>query len=136
MPGGDRTGPNGMGPMTGRGVGICAGYDVPGSMTPSFRHGFGGGRGRGMGRNFGMGGGRGWRNQYYATGLPGWARGQRNPYPSPVAHSATATLEAARTEELSHLKEQAQYFKGILNDIESRVNELQKEAVSNKKNQE
>ena len=29
--------------------------------------------GRGMGMGFG-GGGRGWRNMFYATGLPGWLR--------------------------------------------------------------
>ncbi|MBA7569646.1 hypothetical protein ES708_11387 [subsurface metagenome] len=34
MPGGDRTGPTGMGPMTGRGVGYCAGYQVPGFANP------------------------------------------------------------------------------------------------------
>jgi len=30
MPRGDRTGPDGMGQMTGRGLGYCAGYDSPG----------------------------------------------------------------------------------------------------------
>jgi hypothetical protein len=33
MPRGDRTGPGGMGPMTGRGAGYCAGYDVPGYVN-------------------------------------------------------------------------------------------------------
>ncbi len=32
MPRGDRTGPSGMGPMTGRGMGYCAGFDRPGYM--------------------------------------------------------------------------------------------------------
>jgi hypothetical protein len=30
MPFGDGTGPRGMGPMTGRGAGYCAGYNQPG----------------------------------------------------------------------------------------------------------
>lgn len=30
MPWGDRTGPEGRGPMTGRGLGFCAGYNRPG----------------------------------------------------------------------------------------------------------
>ena len=30
MPGGDRTGPMGQGPMTGRGAGYCAGFGMPG----------------------------------------------------------------------------------------------------------
>lgn len=46
MPGGDGTGPKGLGPMTGRGVGFCAGFAYPGYV----RCGMGYGRGRGMGR--------------------------------------------------------------------------------------
>ena len=34
MPRGDRTGPAGMGPMTGRAAGYCAGYNMPGFMNP------------------------------------------------------------------------------------------------------
>jgi len=34
MPLGDGTGPAGMGPMTGRAAGYCAGYGVPGYMNP------------------------------------------------------------------------------------------------------
>lgn len=50
MPRGDRTGPMGLGPMTGRGAGGCAGFRGQGA-------GFGFGRAfRGMGR----GAGRGW----------------------------------------------------------------------------
>jgi hypothetical protein len=43
MPRGDRTGPWGAGPMTGRGAGYCAGYSVPGYTNPV------GGYGRGWG---------------------------------------------------------------------------------------
>jgi len=35
MPFGDRTGPAGLGPMTGRAAGFCAGYPVPGYMNPA-----------------------------------------------------------------------------------------------------
>lgn len=71
MPRGDRTGPAGAGPMTGRGAGFCAGYDTPGYANPVAGRGFGGGFGRGRGF---AGGGRGWRNGFNATGLPGWVR--------------------------------------------------------------
>jgi len=54
MPWGDRTGPLGLGPMTGRGLGYCAGFN-----TPGFVKGPGFGWGRGWGRGFGWG--RGWR---------------------------------------------------------------------------
>jgi len=43
MPRGDETGPLGQGPMTGRGLGYCAGYPNPGFMYPG--PGFGRGRG-------------------------------------------------------------------------------------------
>jgi len=49
MPRGDKTGPAGQGPMTGRGMGYCGGYNTPGFMNP----GFGRGGGRGLGRGFG-----------------------------------------------------------------------------------
>jgi len=35
MPLGDGTGPAGLGPMTGRAAGFCAGYPVPGYMNPA-----------------------------------------------------------------------------------------------------
>ena len=67
MPRGDKRGPNGMGPMTGRGLGYCAGYDAPGftSDAPP-RGGAGSGRGHGFGQRGrmgfgpGFGHGRGW----------------------------------------------------------------------------
>lgn len=50
MPGRDRTGPQGMGPMTGRRMGDCAGNDDETSVFRSFGRGRGfGGRGRGAG---------------------------------------------------------------------------------------
>ncbi|HXL02849.1 MAG TPA: DUF5320 domain-containing protein, partial [Candidatus Atribacteria bacterium] len=65
MPGGDRTGPWGLGPMTGRAAGYCAGYSVPGYMNPIPGRGWGAGFGRGWGRGY-FGRGRGWRNWYRA----------------------------------------------------------------------
>jgi hypothetical protein len=65
MPRGDRTGPNGQGPMTGRRMGNCVGNNIPGldsntggragfgrGMRNGFGRGFNQGFGRGMGRNF------------------------------------------------------------------------------------
>ena len=60
MPRGDRTGPNGMGPMTGRAAGFCSGYDRPGYMNAAGGRGnFGRGYGRGFGPGQGLGYGRG-----------------------------------------------------------------------------
>ena len=47
MPRGDQTGPNGMGPMTGRAAGYCTGNGMPGFANSMF--GNRGGFGRGMG---------------------------------------------------------------------------------------
>ena len=62
MPGGDRTGPMGMGPRTGRGAGYCAGYPMQGSANAVP------GRGRGFGR--GLGRGRGWGRGWFGYGEP------------------------------------------------------------------
>jgi hypothetical protein len=55
MPGYDRTGPNGLGPLTGRGMGDCSA-----ARRGSFRNsrGMGRGMGRAMGRGMGLGMGR------------------------------------------------------------------------------
>jgi hypothetical protein len=47
MPRGDRTGPWGAGPMTGRAAGYCAGHAVTRYMNPRFGYGRGYGKGRG-----------------------------------------------------------------------------------------
>lgn len=98
MPGGDRTGPLGAGPRTGRGMGYCSGYNLPGyaSQTADLRSRFGIGRG---------GGGRGWRNRFYATGIPGWVP------PTPEQESA-------------NLKAQADSLKAQLEAIQKRIESL------------
>ena len=126
MPGGDGTGPGGMGPMTGRAAGYCAGYSVPGYTNPILgRGGFGFGRGLGRGRSGfgfgrGLGRGRGWA--YPAYGYPTFG-GQAYPYvPEPTAK-----------EEMGMLKEQADFLKQHLEDIQGRVNTLKKAEAQEKK---
>lgn len=105
MPGGDRTGPAGLGPMTGRGVGFCAGYSVPGYANP-----VGGRGGIGMGR----GGRRGWRNwcfpAFRATG-----------YYGPNMESITPENE------LQALRNQAEAMKADLEQINERIAQLDTE---------
>lgn len=76
MPGGDRTGPAGMGAMTGRRAGFCSGTGMPGYADTKFGRGteFGYGRGRCTWSGGYGGGRRGRRNMFYETGLPGWMR--------------------------------------------------------------
>jgi hypothetical protein len=54
MPRGNKRGPMGQGPSTGRGLGYCAGHDEPGFMAEAPRQG-GAGKGRGAGRGQGQG---------------------------------------------------------------------------------
>lgn len=57
MPRGDKSGPNSEGPMTGRAMGYCAGFNYAGfenNQTFGCKRGFGYGRGRGFGRGNGL----------------------------------------------------------------------------------
>lgn len=58
MPGGDGTGPMGLGPLTGRGAGFCAEY-------PVMRY-----RNRAIGYGMGFGRGRGFKRRFYCVGIP------------------------------------------------------------------
>ena len=132
MPRGDRTGPAGMGPMTGRAAGYCAGYPAPGYANPGGR-GYGGGLGGGRG-GYG-GGGRGWRNMYWATGLPGWMRygAPQAPYDAPAypaaaPGSAAAYGPAQSTEaELEALKGQIRYMEESMKAARARIEELERQ---------
>jgi len=106
----------GAGPRTGRAAGWCAGYERPGYANPG--PGFGMGMGYGRGRRAGgrgASGGRGWRNMYYATGLPAWARGDVAPPPPPAP---AADLE------LAELKAQAARLAEGLDGIQKRIEEI------------
>jgi len=131
MPGGDGTGPGGLGPMTGRAAGYCAGYPVPGyaNPIPGRGYGYGFGWGRGFGRGRGWGGGRGFgrgrgRGAYpYAYGYPAYGYPQ---YGYPYA-------DVTPKEEAGALKEQAKYMKEELDAINARMKELESAAKSEKK---
>ena len=130
MPRGDMTGPVGLGPMTGRGAGYCAGYNTPGYMNPYFGRGY-----------FGGGRGRGWRNWYRATGLPGWYRadlglpvwGGRVVYPwDPVALYQPTPYQPTKDQEKEMLAQEkemlSQELKGLkegIKAIEKRLGELE-----------
>jgi hypothetical protein len=125
MPRGDRTGPEGIGHMTGRGAGYCAGYGMPGFMNPasgSFAGGFGLGRGRGR------------RNRYYATGLPGWQRGPMGspdaypPYAPPVSPDYMPPVpQLTREQEANALREQVEMMQENIEAARERLEKLVKE---------
>ena len=103
MPWGDRTGPMGLGPMSGRRAGYCGGYPMPGYANPT-------GPRLGRGRGFFGGGGRGGRHTFYATGQPGWVRfGYAPPTPE---------------QEADALQDQADWLKDQLDAVNKRIEEL------------
>ena len=128
MPAGDRTGPLGMGPRTGRGAGYCGGYDAPGWVNPApgAMRGYGYGRGWRAHRT-----GRGWRhrNWYHATGVPGWARFGDGPAWGPTsAWEAGPYAGPAPEQEVEFLRRQAEMLQHELDAIARRVEELTTEA--------
>jgi hypothetical protein len=107
MPGFDGTGPEGMGPMTGWGRGLCGPYGGRGSR-------------RSFGPWSGWGGrGRGWRHRYWATGMPGWGR----MYPPPWGGYSGPAY--SHEDELAVLKEEAAWLNEELNAVEERLRELE-----------
>jgi len=100
MPGGDRTGPLGEGPMTGRQLGYGAGYNSPG-----FTKGPGGGLGRGF---FGRGSrfGRGYRRGFFNWD---WR--------------ASESVEN-QPDSINQLKSEIQYLQNGLTSIQERLNTL------------
>lgn len=106
MPGGDRTGPWGRGSRTGRGSGLCSGYE--GSEY------FGGGRGRsffgrGMGFGKGYGRGRGFRDFFPVDQLP-------NPGTSP---------QMSKEDEKDYLNRTLSDLEKDLKAVKSRLKELE-----------
>ena len=126
MPGGNGTGPNGMGSMTGRGAGYCAGYGIPGSINPVAGRGAGFGLGRGGGFGSGRGGafgaGRGRRLGFSATGMRGRMSyggyaGVPNQNPDP---------ESVR----QALKNQADALSSELDLVKKRLSEMETETTA------
>lgn len=127
MPKGDRTGPMGTAPRTGRTMGYCSGYSVPGFMTPGAGYGYGQGMGygRGWGRGMGLGRTRGrgrFCNQPYPAAdffppIPGF----RTPY------NPWGAAEITPEQEQIILKSEAKILKDEIAQIEKRIKELEGE---------
>ena len=111
MPRGDRSGPGGAGPMTGRGLGYCAGYPAPGYAAGGYGGGYGGG-------------GRGFRHRYYATGVPGWGRaGYARAYGPPAGYAPP--VAPAPGDLAVALKTEAEYLAAALEETRSRLAALE-----------
>lgn len=110
MPGGDRTGPVGIGPMTGRRMGYSVGNEVPGYAIPNPGVGMGLGN-RWFGRR-GFAGGFGWRYRYFASGQSGWYRAR---FP-----------ELTKDQELADLRAESEIMQERIKEIHQRIEELEK----------
>jgi len=120
MPGGDGRGPMGLGPMTGRGAGFCAGYPYPGYMNAIPGRGRGRGFGRGFGRSFGRGFGWGRDNSW---GHPYYAYPQNYPYQQNIDSASEAEM----------LKTEAEYLKEEMKAINDRIKDLESAQKSKSK---
>jgi Family of unknown function (DUF5320) len=136
MPGGDRTGPMGIGSMTGKAAGYCGGHPLPDYLNsvPAKGFGFGFGRGRGRARGFSRGGGRCWRHWYYATGLPGRMRTgmsllERSGYNGVYPYASELTPQ----QEADMLRERAKMMQQEINVINEQINVLEKAETEKKK---
>ncbi len=98
MPGGDRTGPLGFGPRTGRALGYCSGSQFPGYVS--------GWRGRSLGYGRGVGRFGGW----------GYV---------PPAHLPAYRSEPK--DQLTALRAQADELRAALDDVERRLSEAEAE---------
>ena len=132
MPRGDRTGPLGLGPMTGRAAGYCAGYPVPGYMNPIGGRGMGmargypiGGRGMGMARGY-RGGGRGRGFGFAAPVVPYGYPAMTGFYPEAVPPAPVPPAAYYSSEgEIESLRAQAAHLGTVLEDIQCRITELE-----------
>ena len=120
MPRGDRSGPMGMGPRTGRAAGYCAGYPTAGYANPlPGRGAYGGGGGRG---------GRGHRNWYYATGLTGWQRAAQGWHPAQSAAPGfypNFYTQMAPQEEAKMIRSQIEQLERNIEAARERLDELE-----------
>jgi hypothetical protein len=119
MPGGDRTGPLGMGPFTGRGAGYCRGFGMPGYANRWAGGGWGAGRGGGFGRR---GYGRDWYGGAFAGGFPGRGWGRAVSRVTPQYYNETPGPSA--NQERRYLEEQAEFLRNELQEIDRRLAEL------------
>jgi hypothetical protein len=109
MPRGNGMGPEGLGPMTGRGAGYCASFTSPGFMSRP-------------------GGGRGWRNCYHATGLMGWQRNAgRWPSYQGEFQGTPIMTGLSREQQAEALRNQAGILEERLGTVRKRLEELSAE---------
>ena len=105
-PGFDGTGPMGQGPMTGRAMGFCNGFNAPGYANPGF------GRGMGFRRGFGF--------RRMAPATPVYRAPVYPQQPQLTKEQETQMLE----QETKAIEEEQKLLNKELEDIKKRIEEL------------
>jgi len=115
-----------MGPMTGRGMGYCAGNDTPGFANPA-----GGGFGRGMARGWGraqVGGGRamawGRGGRWGGYGRGGYGRGGYGRGGYEYWGAPTAAVPPSPEDEKLYLEGELEALKTQMEAIQKRLDRL------------
>ena len=111
---GDRTGPEGLGPQTGRGIGYCTGNSVPGYQNTTVPR-------LGLGRSSFQGRGGRFRTLYNGTGLTRWQRNATTTTTTDTQQTLT------KTQQLDALKKQAELIKNELENITRLIKEIESE---------
>lgn len=125
MPRGDRTGPEGAGPMTGRALGYCSGNDRPGYTADAAPQGAargfrnGAGRGPGYGRGFKRGAGRG-----RGRGFGFAARGVNY---APNTNTQNLNNEETKNREITRLENLANTLSSELENVKNQLEKLKDE---------
>ncbi|WP_041440886.1 DUF5320 domain-containing protein [Syntrophobacter fumaroxidans] len=111
MPGKDRTGPQGLGPMTGRQLGFCSGA-VEGDALEGYHGPF---FGRGPGR------GRGWRR--FTAGMAAPVR----PCAGRGRFEAAGYTRSAPRDELNVLRDHIAHLEGALDAARARIAQIERD---------
>ncbi|MEA3500661.1 MAG: DUF5320 domain-containing protein [Candidatus Marinimicrobia bacterium] len=116
---GNRQGPDEMGPMTGRGLGYCNGYDSPGFTKGAPR----GGGGFGFGRGYGHGNGRGY-GRGFGRGFGNYGRGYENA--GFMQNPNYGVPQYSKKDEEKFLESEIKALKEQVTVTEERLSELKK----------
>lgn len=127
MPGGDRTGPAGLGSKTGRGLGYCSGLDTPGFTKGPMGMSRGGigfvgyrayGRGRSMGCRWGQG-----RNT------------RRDAFKVPQAQRFFNPIAITPEQKVTMLKQEKEYIETEIKNLKAHSEELSKQITESTKSE-
>lgn len=132
MPRGNGTGPNGMGPMTGRAAGYCAGYNVAG-----FANKFSNGSFERNPECGPRGGGGGWKHRHLRrqTEQTNSWQGSCEEQADREYQTTRTGLEFSKEQELNAMKQQANQYERLLSNLLQRINKIESTTAATNQNE-